>query len=124
MIQLRPRGRAHRDLSTRPGESFRVLLGAAPARATARGVTRGLIRRRAPRWGGSAAFRGAGFGAAAFCGAALRALVFLTAFFAAARFAFLRAGAAFFALLPFLALVLDFDFFAFFAIIDSRRCDL
>jgi hypothetical protein len=66
---------------------------------------------------GAAAF----FGVAAFFGAAARAFAFLTDFFATARFVFLRAGAAFFALLPFL--VFDFAFFAFFAIINSRRCD-
>src|ERR1700730_15825145 len=71
--------------------------------------------------GAGAGFGAAGFlGAAAFFGAATRAFAFLADFFATARFAFLRAGAAFFALLPFL--VFDFAFFAFLAIINSRRC--
>src|SRR5437016_4291918 len=70
-----------------------------------------------------AADRGAAdLDAAAFFGAALRVFAFLADFGAAARFVFLRAGAAFFALLAFF-LVFDFAFFAFFAILDSRRCD-
>jgi len=66
-------------------------------------------------------YDGIGGGGAGFLGAALRAAVFFFAdFFAGAAFlVFLRAGAAFFAR-DFFAL--DFDFFAFFAIMDSRRC--
>jgi hypothetical protein len=65
---------------------------------------------------------GMGAGVGAFLGAALRAAAFFADFFGAAFFAFLRAGAAFFALDFFALDFAFFAFFAFFAIMDSRRC--